>query len=88
MVSAVVAGLGAGAGAAGAALDVFTFCSNESSGAAVVPPFKKRVESKAKIAMMQGNVVRNDILEDKKKVISMSNGMATAAAGATNGIKR
>ena len=38
--------------------------------------------------IMQGNVARNDILEDKKKVISMSNGMATAAAGATNGIKR
>jgi hypothetical protein len=38
--------------------------------------------------IMQGNIVRNDILEDKKKVISMSNGMATAAAGATNGIKR
>jgi hypothetical protein len=38
--------------------------------------------------IMQGNIVRNDILEDKKKVISMSNGMATAVAGATNGIKR
>jgi hypothetical protein len=38
--------------------------------------------------IMQGNIARNDILEDKKKVISMSNGMATAAAGATNGIKR
>lgn len=38
--------------------------------------------------IMQGNVARSDILEDKKKVISMSNGMATAAAGATNGIKR
>jgi hypothetical protein len=38
--------------------------------------------------IMQGNIVRNDILEDKKKVISMSNGMATATAGATNGIKR
>lgn len=38
--------------------------------------------------IMQGNITRNDTLEDKKKVISMSNGMATAAAGATNGIKR
>ena len=38
--------------------------------------------------IMQGNIARNDILEDKKKVISMSNGMATAVAGATNGIKR
>ena len=38
--------------------------------------------------IMQGNIVRNDILEDKKKVISMSNGMATAVAGAANGIKR
>jgi hypothetical protein len=38
--------------------------------------------------IMQGNIARNDILEDKKKVISISNGMATAAAGATNGIKR
>ena len=38
--------------------------------------------------IMQGSIARNDILEDKKKVISMSNGMATAAAGATNGIKR
>lgn len=38
--------------------------------------------------IMQGNVTRNDILEDKKKVISMSNGMATAVAGAANGIKR
>lgn len=38
--------------------------------------------------IMQGNISRNDTLEDKKKVISISNGMATAAAGATNGIKR
>ena len=38
--------------------------------------------------IMQGNIARNDILEDKKKVISMSNGMATAVAGAANGIKR
>jgi hypothetical protein len=38
--------------------------------------------------IMQGNITRNDILEDKKKVISISNGMATTAAGATNGIKR
>jgi hypothetical protein len=38
--------------------------------------------------IMQGNIVRNDILEDKKKVISMSNGMATAVSGAANGIKR
>jgi len=38
--------------------------------------------------IMQGNIARNDILEDKKKVISMSNGMATAVAGVSNGIKR
>ena len=39
--------------------------------------------------IMYGNIERNEILEDtKKKVIPMSNGMATAAAGATNGIKR
>lgn len=38
--------------------------------------------------IMQDGIPKNDILEDKKKVISMSNGMATAAAGATNGIKR
>jgi hypothetical protein len=39
--------------------------------------------------IMHGNTERNEILEDtKKKVIPMSNGMATAAAGATNGIKR
>ncbi len=39
--------------------------------------------------IMHGNLERNDILEDvKKKVIPLSNGMATAAAGATNGIKR
>jgi hypothetical protein len=39
--------------------------------------------------IMQGNVERNEILEDtKKKVIPMSNGMATAVAGASNGIKR
>lgn len=38
--------------------------------------------------IMQGNVAKNDTLEDKKKVISMFNGMAPAAAGATNGIKR
>jgi hypothetical protein len=38
--------------------------------------------------LMQDGIAKNDILEDKKKVISMSNGMATAAAGATNGIKR
>lgn len=38
--------------------------------------------------IMQDNIARNDILEDKKKVISMSNGMATAVAGAANGIKR
>jgi hypothetical protein len=38
---------------------------------------------------MHGNVELNEILEDaKKKVIPMSNGMATAAAGASNGIKR
>jgi hypothetical protein len=37
---------------------------------------------------MQGNIARNDILEDKKKVISMSNGMTTAVAGVSNGIKR
>lgn len=38
--------------------------------------------------IMQGNLVRNGILEDEKKIISMSNGMATAAAGVSNGIKR
>ena len=38
--------------------------------------------------IMQGNIARNDILEDKKKVISMSNGMTTAVAGVSNGIKR
>jgi|694.fasta_scaffold58559_4 hypothetical protein len=39
--------------------------------------------------IMHGNVERNDILEDvKKKVIPLSNGMATAVAGASNGIKR
>jgi hypothetical protein len=39
--------------------------------------------------IMQGNVERNEILEDtKKKVIPMSNGMTTAVAGASNGIKR
>ena len=39
--------------------------------------------------IMQGNLERNEILEDtKKKVIPMSNGMAAAAAGASNGIKR
>ena len=39
--------------------------------------------------IMHGNIERNEILEDtKKKIIPMSNGMATAAAGATNGIKR
>jgi hypothetical protein len=39
--------------------------------------------------IMHGNVELNEILEDaKKKVIPMSNGMATAAAGASNGIKR
>jgi hypothetical protein len=39
--------------------------------------------------IMYGNVERNEILEDvKKKVIPMSNGMATAVAGASNGIKR
>jgi hypothetical protein len=38
--------------------------------------------------IMQGNLIRNEILEDKKTVISMSNGMATTAAGAANGIKR
>jgi len=39
--------------------------------------------------IMHNNIERNEILEDtKKKIIPMSNGMATAAAGATNGIKR
>lgn len=39
--------------------------------------------------IMQGNVERNDILEGtKKKVIPMSNGMTTAVAGVSNGIKR
>jgi hypothetical protein len=39
--------------------------------------------------IMHGNIEQNEILEDtKKKIIPMSNGMATAAAGATNGIKR
>jgi hypothetical protein len=39
--------------------------------------------------IMYGNVERNEILEDvKKKVIPMSNGMTTAVAGASNGIKR
>jgi len=39
--------------------------------------------------IMHGNIERNEILEDaKKKVIPMSNGMATAVAGASNGIKR
>jgi hypothetical protein len=39
--------------------------------------------------IMHGNIERNEILEDtKKKIIPMSNGMATAAAGASNGIKR
>jgi hypothetical protein len=39
--------------------------------------------------IMHGNIELNEILEDaKKKVIPMSNGMATAAAGASNGIKR
>jgi hypothetical protein len=39
--------------------------------------------------IMHGNVELNEMLEDaKKKVIPMSNGMATAAAGASNGIKR
>jgi hypothetical protein len=38
---------------------------------------------------MHGNIERNEILEDtKKKVIPMSNGMATAVTGASNGIKR
>jgi len=39
--------------------------------------------------IMHGNIERNEILEDtKKKVIPMSNGMATAVTGASNGIKR
>lgn len=40
--------------------------------------------------IMQGNVERNEIMEDeiKKKLIPMSNGMATSATGASNGIKR
>ena len=39
--------------------------------------------------IMHNNIERNEILEDtKKKIIPISNGMATAAAGATNGIKR
>ena len=39
--------------------------------------------------IMYGNVERNEILEDvKKKVIPMSNGMATAVDGDSNGIKR
>lgn len=40
-------------------------------------------------SIMQINTVRNEILqEDKKKVIPMSNGIASAVAGVSNGIKR
>lgn len=39
--------------------------------------------------IMKINTVRNDILEDtEKKIISISNGMATSVAGASNGVKR
>lgn len=39
--------------------------------------------------IMHGNIERNEILEEaKKKVIPMSNGMATAVAGVSNGVKR
>lgn len=40
-------------------------------------------------SIMQISTVRNEILqEDKKKVIPMSNGIASAVAGVSNGIKR
>jgi hypothetical protein len=38
--------------------------------------------------IMQGNVARNDILEETKKVIPMANGFTSTVTGASNGIKR